>query len=133
MPEKVYIRDDLQIIHIDSYGDVTSKDLRRSLERVCRMYREHGLTRIFINATGETSLPSTYPLFEFGSDLADYVQFFVFAVVVSPAVKDDLMFLETVTRNRGMTVRMFSSEKAAITWLLGFPASNPDAGRQDNS
>jgi len=131
MPEKIHIREDLQIIHIDSFGDVTSDDLRNSLNEVCRIYQEHGLTRIFIDATRETSLPSTYPLFEFGSDLADYVQFFVFAVVVSPAVKDDLMFLETVTRNRGMTVRMFDSPKTAMSWLLEFPASNPDAGTAD--
>ena len=133
MPEKVHIREDLQIIHIESFGDVTSEDLRTSMNEVSRMYQEHGLTRIFIDATRETSLPSTYPLFEFGSDLAEYVKFFVFAVVVSPAVKDDLMFLETVTRNRGMTVCMFDSQKTALEWLLEFPVSNPDAGRSDMS
>jgi len=50
-----------------------------------------------------------------------------FAVAVSAEVKEDLRFLETVTRNRGMQVQMFDSTDAALKWLL--PKSNMTTDR----
>jgi hypothetical protein len=123
MPERVTIRKDLRIIQIDSYGTVTAGDMRRSLEEVAEIHREQGLSRVFVDATQETSLPSTLPLFEFGSALSESLRVLKFAVAVAPTLKDDFAFLEDVTRNRGMQVRMFDSSDAALAWLLEEPDS----------
>ena len=43
--KKVDIREDLNIIQIMSYGDVTTEDLQKSLAKVVRIYRERGICR----------------------------------------------------------------------------------------
>ena len=118
MPEKVTIREDLQIIHVDSYDDVSLEDLKGSLQTVLTLSQARGITRVLVDATRESSLPDTLPMFEFGSDLARIVGGLKFAVVRPPALKEDLNFLESVTRNRGAMVRIFSTEAEALGWLL---------------
>lgn len=119
MPERVTIREDLQIIQVDSYGDVTEEDLKGSLDEVMRVHGETGISKVLVDATQETSLPQTFPLFEFGAELAAELLTIQFGVAVSPEVADDLRFLENVTRNRGMNVKMFDSTDAALAWLTG--------------
>jgi hypothetical protein len=70
MPEKVTIREDLHVIQVESYGVVSLEDLKGSLEAVARIRQERGYTRVFVDATQQTSFPSTFPVFEFGSRLA---------------------------------------------------------------
>ncbi len=118
MPEKVSVWEELQVIQVDSYGDVTSADLMASMAEVLRIREERGISKVFVDATGETSLPPTTPVFEFGSELANAFRGVKFAVVTSPQTEHDLRFLETVTRNRGAKVRMFVSREDALEWLL---------------
>ncbi len=117
MPEEVSILADLGIIQIDSYGEVTEGDLLATMEEVLEIQRERGLTRVFVDASKETSLPSTLPLHQFGSLLSSDAMMLRFAVLVSPEVRDDLRFLETVTQNHGMQVRMFDCREEALNWL----------------
>lgn len=118
MPEDVIVRDDLQIIEVTSYGDITLEDLRQSLHTIAQIHQDRELSRVFVDATQETSLPSTLPLFKFGSELAERLRTTRIAVAVSPRNREDMHFLETVTQNRGMQVRTFDSEEAALEWLL---------------
>ncbi|MCB2178835.1 STAS/SEC14 domain-containing protein [bacterium] len=37
---------------------------------------------------------------------------------ISPLAAENLRFFETVTRNRGLNVRLFETEEAALAWLL---------------
>jgi hypothetical protein len=127
VPEKVTIREDLQIIQIESYGEVRAEDLQGSLEAVAKIRQERGLTKVFVDATKETSFPSTFPVFEFGSALANTIRGMKFAVAASPKTDRDLRFLETVAANRGAHVSVFDSVEAALAWLIEEP-SNADAG-----
>ena len=117
MPEEVTILEDLSIIRVDSYGVVTQEDLIGSMREVSRIHRERGLTRVLVDATRETSLPSTFPLYEFGSDLARALRAVRFALVPAPDLKEDLTFLETVAINRGLEVEIFDSVPDAIQRL----------------
>jgi len=45
MPEKVSIREDLQIIQVESYGEISAEDLQASLRMVAKIQQERGLTR----------------------------------------------------------------------------------------
>jgi hypothetical protein len=40
-----------------------------------------------------------------------------YAVAVSPEVARDVGFLETVSRNRGVNMRLFESTDRALAWL----------------
>jgi hypothetical protein len=126
MPERVTIREDLQVIQIDSWGDVTMEDLKASFEEVLKISQERGLARVFVDATKQTSLPSTMPMFQFGSDLAREAPDLRFAVVRSPSLKEKTGFFETVVRNRGAQVNIFKTAEDALAWLMDEP-SKPDA------
>ena len=119
MPERVSILEDLKIIKVDSYGDVSIADLKQSMEKVIKIHQEKGLTKVFIDASKETDLPSTFPVFDFGTELAQILGKLKFAVVTAPKLKGILRFLETVTVNRGAQVRMFDSADSALAWLMG--------------
>lgn len=123
MPEKIALLEDLQIYRIDSYGDVSIEDMKQSLAQLVEMQRESGLRRVLVDATKETSLPPAGPLYEFGSELAKTVAHLTFAIAVAPGLARDLGFIETVTRNRGMQVRVFDSVDAALAWLNDQPTS----------
>ncbi|MBU8922073.1 MAG: hypothetical protein KOO63_09670 [Bacteroidales bacterium] len=121
MAEKVTIREDLQIIQVDSYGDVNAEDLKKSLETVFKIRQEQGLTRVLVDATRETSLPSTPRVFEFGSQLAELLRGMKFALATSPETDRDLRFLVTVAINRGAQVSVFDSVDDALVWLMEDP------------
>jgi hypothetical protein len=122
MPETVSIREDLQIIHVDSYGDITVEDLKTSLNTILRFRKERGLTRVLVDATKETSLPSTLPIFEFGKDFAARVRGMSFALVAGQVTRDRVELLETVAINRGADVEMFDTTDAALAWLTEDPS-----------
>ena len=117
MPEEVSILEDLGIIQVDSYGEVTEADLLASMEEILEIQKARGLTRVFVDASRETSLPRSLPLHQFGSALSKDAMMLKFAVLVNESVREDLHFLETVTKNRGMQVRMFDSRQKAFAWL----------------
>ncbi len=117
MPEDVQIREDPQIIEVYSYGDITLDDLRSSLERIAHIYQNRGLCKVLVDATEETSLPSTLPLFQFGSELAESIRHLKFAVVVTDNQREDMHFLRTVLFNRGGQMEIFDSEEKALNWL----------------
>lgn len=117
MPEEVSILEDLEIIRVDSYGRVTEGDLLASMEEILAIQRESGLSRVFIDASRETALPSTHPLHQFGSVLSQNATALKFAVLLSDRVREDLRLLETVAQNRGMQVRTFDSRAEAQAWL----------------
>ena len=117
MPEEVSILADLGIIQVDSYGDVSEGDLLASMEEVLTLQSQRGLSRVFVDATRETSLPGTFPLQQFGSMLSRNAIGIKFAILVSDMVREDLRYLETVTRNRGMQLRIFDSRDEAFAWL----------------
>jgi hypothetical protein len=118
MPDKVTVREDLQIIQVDSYGDVTANDLMQSMETVMNIQRERGISKVFVDATKQTSMPSTMPVFEFGSKLAQNAGALRFAVAVLQNTKEKVGFLETVARNRGAQFKIFDSTEAALAWLM---------------
>jgi len=133
MPQRVTIREDLQIIQVDSWGDVTVEDVELSRKAVFKITEERGLSEVFIDATKETSCPSTFPIFEFGSRLATAALGSPgtrFAMATSPETHQthhEIEFLETVAVNRGAQYKVFDSAEAALSWLIERP-NKADAG-----
>ncbi|MBL1143031.1 MAG: STAS/SEC14 domain-containing protein [Proteobacteria bacterium] len=126
MPEKVSVREGIQIIQVESYGDITTTDLQGSLNAVLKIRQDRGLTRVLVDATKETSFPSIVPVFEFGSELAEAVRGVTFAIATAPEMRHKMEFLETVVLNRGGYVKVFDSVDAALAWLTEKP-NKPDA------
>ncbi len=117
MPQMVTVREDLNVIHVESYGDVTADDLRLSMEAVVKFHQNCNISKLFINATYEQSLPTTMPLFDFGAKVARVLGTLKIAVAKSPKTAEKRRFMETVIRNRGADLRIFDSKDAALKWL----------------
>lgn len=119
MPEVVTVREDQGIIEVQSYGEVSERDLTASRHRVSEIVREKGIKQVLVDARELTSLPRTFALFLFGKSFAeeDVLRTIKLAAVVSEKTTKDMAFIETVARNRGATMRLFRSMDAALAWL----------------
>ena len=121
MPETVTLDEDLGIVRIESFGDVTAEDLTASLASALRIHKERGLTRGFVDATKVTSYPSTLSIHDFGSQAAESLRGMKVAIAASHGILNDPRFFETVVRNRGASLRIFDSPDAALAWLTKDP------------
>ena len=117
MPDKVTVLEDKGIILVETYGKVTEKDIKESLKKVVEIQQITGLKDLLVDATNQTSLPATFPLFDFGSKLAATLRGTRIAIVSSPGTHMDLEFLETVIVNRGGQIKVFNSFEDAYAWL----------------
>ena len=121
MPEEVTIRKDLEVIQVESCGNITTEDFQKTLDTILRIRQDQGLTKVFVDATKATSYPSTMPIHDFGSQVADLLRGLKVAIVVVPGTRNESMFFETVARNRGGNVSLFDSPSAALAWLTELP------------
>jgi hypothetical protein len=117
MPEEVTIRKDLEVIQVESCGNITTEDFQKTLDTILRIRQDQGLTKVFVDATKATSYPSTMPIHDFGSQVADLLRGLKVAIVVVPGTRNESMFFETVARNRGGNVSLFDSPAAVLAWL----------------
>ncbi|MFH1624369.1 MAG: hypothetical protein ABID54_04335 [Pseudomonadota bacterium] len=117
MPEQVSIREDLGLIHIDSYGEVSELDLIQSLEAAVKINKDRGLNRVFVNATRQRLLPSTSSLAHFRLRLSEEAGTLKHAVVANPDLTEALQFIEAGCRNCGMELQVFDSPEVALAWL----------------
>ncbi|MGI9315906.1 MAG: hypothetical protein ACR2QW_01125 [bacterium] len=118
MPEKISILEDLRIIRVDSFGEVTASDLQASLTEVLAIHCERGINNVLVDSTHEASYPPNFPLFEFGSNLAADARHMRFAVATSPATRPAATLVKQVAANRGLILQLFDSVETAIESLL---------------
>jgi hypothetical protein len=117
MPETVTLDEDLGIVRIESYGDVTAEDLKATLASALRIHQERGFTRGFVDATKVTSYPSTFSIHDFGLQAVESISRIKVAIAAPTGKLNDPVFFETVLRNRGINIRVFDSPEAALGWL----------------
>ena len=118
MPDEVIVREDLEIIEVQSWGDITLDDMQGTLAKVLELHNKRGLARVLIDAMKVTSFPSAVTFHSFGSDAAPKLWPTRGAIAVPPEMDAMPRFFETVMRNRGASVRTFNSIDEALTWLL---------------
>jgi hypothetical protein len=121
MPETITVHDDLEIIEVHSFGQVTKEDLLQSLKAVDQIYQERGYNKVLIDAQEEEGIPNAVDLFMFGGNME---QSYIgktgrFAVVTSEATRKDLEFLVKTIREKGVKINTFMSVDEALDWLRG--------------
>lgn len=117
MPDTVYFDDEIKIIKVDSVGDVTQEEMLKSLQAILEIAEETGCDKILVNTVNQTSMPSTMHMHQFGTELSNKSLQMKYAIVVSKDTHPDNYFIETVSKNRGVNMVIFESEKEAIDWL----------------
>ncbi len=131
MPETVTVREDLQIIQVESSGDISVEDLQGSLAEILRLHEERGLNRVLVDCRRQESLPATMPVFEFGEAVPAVLGSVSIAIALSPHTWEEIQFFETVARHRGAHVQSFDSTDEALKWLLRQPGKPSGTKRDD--
>lgn len=121
MPETITVHEDLGIIEVHSFGQVTKEDLLKSLQTVDQIYRTQGLNMVLVDAQEEDGVPNAIDLIMFSESMkrADVGKTGRFAIVTSEATREDLEFLVRTTQERGVEMSSFMSVDEAIDWLKG--------------
>jgi hypothetical protein len=121
MPDRVSIREDLQIIRVDSWGSVTERDMRTTLQAVVGLEQERGLRRVFIDARRVESLPSSIPLYGLATEVGLALGGIRVALIASDEIESEARYLERVVSGKGAQFIVFESEEDALAWLLREP------------
>jgi hypothetical protein len=119
MPWTIGVPNGKDLVEIRVWQDVTVEDMRESLSQIDALSEEHATGKVLIDARELKAMPRTMSLFDFGRQLAEtpFSRPMRFALVPSSSVREDVAFLETVSRNRGVEARAFPSREAALEWL----------------
>jgi len=132
MPKHVRVHKDGGLLEIIYTGDVTSEDLAddRDLgERVCR---KNGPQKVLVDCSKVHQAPSTTTLYDHGSCIArsPVLSQLKHALVVPEAVAKEAYFLETISQNRGVSMRYFATRAEALKWLRKSPKNAIESDSQ---
>jgi hypothetical protein len=111
---------DGDILQVSITGDLSLVEAAAAQSNTARIANERGVRKVLVDLRGTSPSLSTVEYFEFASS---FVELFpretrhgvVFDPETYPA--EDAHFLETVARNRGAVLRMFSDLDEARDWL----------------
>jgi len=119
MPETVAYLESEGVIEVRSSGTVALEELLQTRRAVARLLEEHGAAGVLIDARELSVLPENIDMFDFGAGFQQESAYHDrrLAIVSSADVRESVEFFETVTRNRGVNVRVFDSIDAAKSWL----------------
>jgi hypothetical protein len=104
------------LVHVD--GEWTEASARRIVDVILDLTNEHGTTRVLLDSR-RLSRPDR--------DFTRYVSGKYIAETLGPRIRVAAIgepanvthYAETVALNRGAKLRAFTSEEAALEWLLG--------------
>lgn len=114
MPDEVTFREDLGIIEVRAYGEITIEQLEQTQDTIMRMIREHKVNRILVDAREVEKMPEVGGLYFFAGDLPPGDRA---ALLVSKSTPDETAFLESVAQNRGIQLKLFDNRDDALRWL----------------
>ena len=117
MPETVSLNDELSIIEVRSFGDVTVEDIEGSFREVKRVREESGVGKVLVDASEQTSMPGTADSFKITSNMPHFVRIAVF-ISEGQSTEDDLLFVESLAVSCGAIYRVFHSREEAVDWLV---------------
>ena len=122
---QIVVSADGGLVRLTVGGPYSRAHLTRLLHRIVTETAAHGIPRALVDARSVALNLSTIARYEIGVQIADAIGRGIrVAMLLVPAVVD--RFAETVARNRGATVRVFTDEAAALQWLGQGGAPAPD-------
>lgn len=127
MPWHIQYHDDPGVVETFYTGAVTAQDLNGAYLATAKALTEHRCLHMLANCSELTVPPSFFDLADLvGTIIGDTVPFTFREAVVLPEKERSRLsvrFFETISRNRGLNVRIFATRDDALAWLL-----NPSAG-----
>lgn len=125
MEWNVSLEPDSGIIHSVYSGEITKRDVMAATEKALSYATGRGPHRFLTEHKQATSLLSTMDIFDTPDqwEKADLNRLNSLALVIyeTEGYENDILFYETVCRNRGWNVRVFDNYQDAHEWLLKQP------------
>jgi hypothetical protein len=116
MPETVTLNEELGIIEVRSYGIVSANDMASSIESVKKISKKTGIDRVLVDASDLQAMPDTVDIYDLANEFPRRTWIAVVGSEDQTSFRD-LVFGETVATNRGVYIRVFTSEADALKWL----------------
>ncbi len=115
---EVTITTDGRYLRVTVCGPAMRGGLLRVLERVLAETKSRDIWRVLVDLTAHPAPVGTFEKYQLGTEFARLAHRRLTLAVVSRAELVD-HFFETVARNRGGAVAVFTEEAAALHWLIG--------------
>ena len=114
MPERISFEEETSLIRIRAWGKGTIDEWDNSRKEVLKLHNQYGTEKLLVDIREQQLAPSASELFDFGSNWPRTIKC---ALLVGDKTEGDQNFLSTVALNRGLPMRVFKTEKAALDWL----------------
>jgi hypothetical protein len=115
---EITVTTDGHYLRVTLSGPAMRGDLLRLLERVFTETKSHDIWRVLVDLTSLATPVGTFEKYQLGTEFARGAdRRLTMAVVARSELVDH--FFETVARNRGGAVAVFTEEAAALHWLIG--------------
>jgi hypothetical protein len=115
---EVTVTTDGRYLRLAVSGPVMRGSLLRLLETVFAETKSRDMWRVLVDLTRVSTPVGTFEKYQLGTEFARGAdRRLTLAVVARPELVDH--FFETVARNRGGAVAVFTEEAAALHWLIG--------------
>ena len=112
----------LQIVEVFYSGEITARDLGESSSALIALEKEKGMNWFLIDATEMKLTASLLDVYDLPTKqyLEESADRFGRVAVLLPScskTREAVQFYETVCKNRGWMVQVFSNRQEAIDWL----------------
>jgi hypothetical protein len=118
---KFSVVDDGAYLRVIVTGRSSRGNLLPALQRIAAEVQAREIWRVLVDATGIPPPMTTFEKYDLAIEFSRIANPKLKTAIVAPAEMVD-HFFETVARNRGVGVMVFTKEAAALEWLLD-PAS----------
>jgi hypothetical protein len=115
---EITVTTDGRYLRLTLSGPAMRGSLLRLLERIFAETQARDIWRVLVDLTGVSSPVGTFEKYQLGTEFARAAdRRLTLAVVARSELVDH--FFETVARNRGGAVAVFTEESTALHWLIG--------------
>ena len=116
MPDEIRVDEELGIIEVRSYGEVSKEDIAKSIAEVRHIFATKGIDKIFVDTTKQENMPGTVQIYDL---FRSFPREFKLALLMQEpqATERDIAFAETVASNRGAQVKIFYEKERALAWF----------------
>ena len=116
MPETVRVSNELGIIEVRSFDDVSLADVDNSLMEIEGIRKETGVDKVLVDAREQISMPGMADVFQIASSLPNSLRI-AFLLSEGQSTEEDIRFVATLAANGGVAVQAFSFKDEALQWL----------------
>jgi len=116
MPNDISVDAILGFIEVRSYGDLSKEDVLDTIARVAQTSAQSGIDKILEDTSGLMNAPGFVDLFDISANFPRKYKHALLMRRTQPTA-ERVAFFETVGRNRGHRVRLFTDREAALQWL----------------